>query len=302
VPEFGRAIKFGNSQPMIKAPTKEMVEQLAELQRQLSAAEKQFRELEPTIAAAQAAWEQALDQRQLVNWFPAYHLLAHFELDGNTKGAKDKKELKAAGFQEGEPGYVSSPLGKAAGFDGGKIVGTQILGGSSVTQHWEKGDNPAKKALLSGEVDVLTVSPSGKTLPDPGLEKFAELLLEHNKNGRMTVQASWAGADGNRGAGFTEAFSDLQTKAATSARDESNLAIEAKRIENTHSCCSLVRLVVDSRSTSQHEADGPRRAATCRVRCLQGRIRLNSARASTSFCRNSSCAQVRVWQCQASYH
>jgi hypothetical protein len=99
---------------------------------------------------------------------------------------------------------IAQPLdqmAKAAGFEGGKVVGTQGLGGSSVTQHWEKADNLAKKALVAGEVDVLTVSPNGKTIPDPALEKFAELLLEHNKNGRMTVQASWAGADGNRGAG-----------------------------------------------------------------------------------------------------
>jgi hypothetical protein len=91
---------------------------------------------------------------------------------------------------------IAQPLdqmAKAAGFEGGKIVGTQVLGGSSITQHWEKADNPAKKALMTGEVDVLTVSPSGKVLPDPGLEKFTELLLEHNKNGRLTVQASWGG-------------------------------------------------------------------------------------------------------------
>jgi hypothetical protein len=93
---------------------------------------------------------------------------------------------------------IAQPLdqmAKAAGFAGGKIVGTQVLGGSSVTQHWDKADNPAKKALESGGVDVLTVSPSGKTLPDPAL------LLRHNENGRMTVQASWAAADGRRGAG-----------------------------------------------------------------------------------------------------
>src|SRR5205085_7353153 len=54
-----------------------------------------------------------------------------------------------------------------------------------------------------------TVSPNGKTLPDPALEKFAALLLEHNKNGRMTVQASWAGADGSpRGRGFKNADRD----------------------------------------------------------------------------------------------
>src|SRR4051812_26366209 len=43
---------------------------------------------------------------------------------------------------------IAQPLdqmAKAARFPGGKIVGTQVLGGSSVTQHWEKADNSAKK-------------------------------------------------------------------------------------------------------------------------------------------------------------
>src|SRR3954469_14129675 len=98
-------------------------------------------------------------------------------------------------------------MARAAGFDGGKLVGTQMLGGSSITQHWEKADNLAKKALTAGEVDVLTVSPSGKMLPDPGMEKFAELLLEHNKDARMTVQASW-GSDGSALGSFKNADRD----------------------------------------------------------------------------------------------
>src|SRR5262245_42128941 len=54
---------------------------------------------------------------------------------------------------------IAQPLdqmARAAGFEGKQIVGTQFLGGSSVSQHWEKADNPAKQALLSGQVDVLT--------------------------------------------------------------------------------------------------------------------------------------------------
>src|SRR5215213_3960770 len=38
---------------------------------------------------------------------------------------------------------IAQPLdqmAKAAGFVGGRIVGTQGIGGSSVTQHWEKAD------------------------------------------------------------------------------------------------------------------------------------------------------------------
>lgn len=87
---------------------------------------------------------------------------------------------------------------KAADLDGARLVGTQGIGGSSVSQHWEKEDNLAKKALLTGAVDVLTVAPHGKLLPDPALERFAELMLEHNPAGRLTVQASWVPLDGRR--------------------------------------------------------------------------------------------------------
>lgn len=106
---------------------------------------------------------------------------------------------------------IAQPLdqmAKAAGFESSKLVGTQFLGGSSVSQHWDKETNPAKLALVSGAVDVLTVSPNGRTLPDPALEKFAALLLEHNQNGRMTVQASWAAADGNLRGAFKNADRD----------------------------------------------------------------------------------------------
>src|SRR2546430_1968283 len=47
-------------------------------------------------------------------------------------------------------------------------AGKSILGGSSVTQHWEAGDDRslAKAAIRQGRVDVLTLSPSGMLIPD----------------------------------------------------------------------------------------------------------------------------------------
>lgn len=41
-----------------------------------------------------------------------------------------------------------------------------------------------------------------RLLPDPAIGKFADLLLEHNPAGRVTVQASWAPLDGVGGKGF----------------------------------------------------------------------------------------------------
>ena len=90
---------------------------------------------------------------------------------------------------------IVQPLGqiaKSAGIKDHVLAGTQSIGGSTVTQHWEKPDamNAAKKALRAGKVDVLTLSPHLK-IPDEGIDHFVELLLEHNPKGRVTVQASW---------------------------------------------------------------------------------------------------------------
>src|SRR5258708_15941967 len=50
-------------------------------------------------------------------------------------------------------------------------------------------DNKAKEALKAGAVDVLVLTPV--YLPDDGIEKFAQLGLEHNPNIRVTVQEFW---------------------------------------------------------------------------------------------------------------
>jgi hypothetical protein len=70
-------------------------------------------------------------------------------------------------------------------------VGLSGIGGSRVIQHWDVAPdkNKAKQALESGKVDVLTLSPI--FLPDPGIENFTRLGLEHNKNIRVLVQPIW---------------------------------------------------------------------------------------------------------------
>src|SRR5258706_467109 len=60
VPEKGRAVKIGNSPPVLTAPTDAQERELAKLEKQLAAAEGRLSEMEPQIASAQAAWEKAL--------------------------------------------------------------------------------------------------------------------------------------------------------------------------------------------------------------------------------------------------
>jgi hypothetical protein len=70
-------------------------------------------------------------------------------------------------------------------------VGLSSIGGSRVIQHWDipEDKNKAKEALKTGKVDVLTLSPI--FLPDPGIENFTRLALEHNKDIRVVVQPIW---------------------------------------------------------------------------------------------------------------
>jgi hypothetical protein len=64
-----------------------------------------------------------------------------------------------------------------------------------IIQHWDlpEGKNKAKAALQTGKVEVLTLSPI--FLPDPGIENFTKLALQHNKDTRIIVQPIWLRAD-----------------------------------------------------------------------------------------------------------
>ena len=94
---------------------------------------------------------------------------------------------------------IAQPLGQmaqAGGFTDHKLAGTQGIGGSTVTKHWEVPDpnNKVRNAIRAKEVDVLTMAPN-QLMPDPAIDKYTALLLEHNPNGRVTVQASWMPCD-----------------------------------------------------------------------------------------------------------
>src|SRR4051812_35138127 len=88
------------------------------------------------------------------------------------------------------PGILAD-LAKKAEIAGHTQIGLSSIGGSRVIQHWDVADekNKAKDALKTGKVDVLTLSPI--FLPDDGIEKFATLALEHNKDVRICVQPIW---------------------------------------------------------------------------------------------------------------
>ncbi len=86
---------------------------------------------------------------------------------------------------------IVADLCRKAGIPGHTQIGISSIGGSQIIQHWNIPDdkNAAKEALKTGNVDVLTLSPI--FLPDPGIENFTTLALEHNKDIRILVQPIW---------------------------------------------------------------------------------------------------------------
>ncbi len=68
VPENGRAVKYGNSPPFIKAPTRAQQRELDRLQGRLVELERQAQQREPEIASAQSAWESSIPRRPAIGW------------------------------------------------------------------------------------------------------------------------------------------------------------------------------------------------------------------------------------------
>ncbi len=113
VPENGRAVKYGNSPPFLKAPTRAQQEQLDALGQRLAGLEKQVQAREPEIAAAQAAWATSIRERPAIDWFPDEHVVAHLSFEHDARPIR---------FREGAPGFTSGPVGSAIALDGRGFV------------------------------------------------------------------------------------------------------------------------------------------------------------------------------------
>jgi hypothetical protein len=104
VPEQGRAMKYGNSEPMIPAPTKAQQAELAAIDEKLRAVEAILHRHDAAIAREQTQWEHRLTEP--VYWTP-------------TRG------LNAEVSFEKEPGpipLVPGRIGRAGQFDGKAFV------------------------------------------------------------------------------------------------------------------------------------------------------------------------------------
>jgi len=149
VPERGNAFKYGNSPPTVAAPTPEQESQLADLDRKLSTAEKQAKNLEPQLASAQHKWEKTLNRTSELEWAPSRALAVHLGLNGNLGGyiASDPPHTEKSLYvienapteqtwsfkghpewKDGESAYGAGPSKQAAEFDGKRFIDVGNVG------------------------------------------------------------------------------------------------------------------------------------------------------------------------------
>jgi mono/diheme cytochrome c family protein len=105
IPEKGNANKYGNSAPMIKAPTREQQAQLVEIENKLSAAEKTFVDLATDTERAQRSWENSLDRSKPISWSVERGIKAQFPLDSDADSHFDGKRAPEQG-DKGNFGFL----------------------------------------------------------------------------------------------------------------------------------------------------------------------------------------------------
>ncbi len=116
VPEYGRAIKEGNSPPYIAAQTEDQEAELAALRRELRTAEAEWERIAPQADAAQREWERTDAAQAPTDWTITAGLLARFPLDGDLMDqVQSDRRAQAA---TGDPEYCPGPRAQAIHLDG----------------------------------------------------------------------------------------------------------------------------------------------------------------------------------------
>jgi uncharacterized protein DUF1553/uncharacterized protein DUF1549/concanavalin A-like lectin/glucanase superfamily protein/cytochrome c len=104
VPEKGKAWKYGNSPPVVQAPTLAQQAERAALEARLADAESAFANLKPELAKAQTAWETTDARSAQVDWTITRDMVAQRRLAGSMsfdgKRSVEVEDVAAFGFYD----------------------------------------------------------------------------------------------------------------------------------------------------------------------------------------------------------
>jgi hypothetical protein len=108
VPELGRAMKYGNSPPVLPAPTREQQRALDDLNSRIRTVEEFLQKRDAQTARIEQNWQRNLATAKPAYWAPGRALKAAFSFETDT-------EAKSQGAPVG---FAAGRIGRAASFDG----------------------------------------------------------------------------------------------------------------------------------------------------------------------------------------
>jgi hypothetical protein len=145
VPESGRAVKFGNSEPWITSPTREQSDKLAALDGKLEGAKTKRESARNEIDSAITNWEAQgklkLDESAVLS----RGLVERFSLFGNDVSAE---------IEGKEPVFEKGIRGQAVSFDGDSVLGLESASGFLCNDRfslafWLKPEDLSEGVILS---------------------------------------------------------------------------------------------------------------------------------------------------------
>ena len=120
VPEYGRAIKEGNSPPFMLAPTDQQLTELNELRARKQKLANSLQLQSPFLEEQQRTWESAVDPTTLEDWSITSGLVARFHFNGHLQNQYEDKSV--ARFAGNTVSFVPHREGHAIRLAGGGHV------------------------------------------------------------------------------------------------------------------------------------------------------------------------------------
>ncbi|MGH9628090.1 MAG: DUF1553 domain-containing protein [Bryobacteraceae bacterium] len=122
VPELGRAMKYGNSPPLVPAPTREQQKALEDIERRARGVEDVLRSKMAGLGQAQKEWERGLANDAPKFWAPSIGLQSMSQFE-NADEAKPS---------DGNVSFAPGRMGRAASFDGKAYLDAGDTGGFDI--------------------------------------------------------------------------------------------------------------------------------------------------------------------------
>lgn len=151
IPESGRAIKFGNSEPWILSPTKSQSEELARKDAAIESARDAMKNVESELSKAQAYWESSGSEASHETALLKQERTFAYSFDGNEQSVS---------VLEGQPWFSKGIFGTAATVDGESSFAIESEG-TFASEHrfslsfWVKPDSVEEGVILSRQDDNL---------------------------------------------------------------------------------------------------------------------------------------------------